>query len=223
MTDALEPNVGRDLRLMHSLISRALRVSIDECRRGDDWGKRVGAAGEGFLAYVRTLGSVIEGHFALEDDVAVPLLAPRVPDAPLDELRQQHEQMRLLLIDLRRALDAIGKEDDMGAAKARLSRPLALLEGMWGPHIRLEEDSFSVERLAAAVPPEDHAALSAAFYEHSWKRVDPEYLALPFMLFNLSAAARTVFAARLPRIILEELVPGRWKDRWQPMKPFLLD
>jgi hypothetical protein len=223
MPEALEPNIGRDLRLMHSLISRALRVSIDECRRGDDRGKRVGAPGLGFVSYVRTLVAVLEGHFAAEEELLWPHFAPVLPDAPFLELHGQHDQMRALLAGLRGIADTVSNDGDMGEVKTRLFRPLALLEGTWGPHIQPEEEYLSIERVAGLESPDTQARLSAALYQFMWKRVDPEYLALPFMLFNLSPAARLVFSSRLPAIITEDLVPVRWKEHWQPMKPFLLE
>jgi hypothetical protein len=43
------------------------------------------------------------------------------------------------------------------------------------------------------------------------------------MLFNLSPQDRAAFAQAMPPVVTEQLVPVAWRDKWAPMKPFLLD
>lgn len=57
------------------------------------------------------------------------------------------------------------------------------------------------------------------FQEHT----GPEYLVVPFVLYNLTTEDRAITAQGLPAIVTEQLVPIEWKDKWAPMQPFLLE
>jgi hypothetical protein len=48
-------------------------------------------------------------------------------------------------------------------------------------------------------------------------------LVVPFLLYNLPPEERAVFSQGMPPIVIQELVPVAWKEKWSPMKPFLLD
>jgi hypothetical protein len=50
----------------------------------------------------------------------------------------------------------------------------------------------------------------------------PDYLVVPFTLYNLPPLERTFMARALPPSVVQELVPGPGKEKWQPMAPFLL-
>ena len=58
--------------------------------------------------------------------------------------------------------------------------------------------------------------------EHSQRHATPDYLVVPFMLYTLPPQERPIFARNLPPIVTEQLVPVGWRDKWEPMKPFLL-
>ena len=42
------------------------------------------------------------------------------------------------------------------------------------------------------------------------------------MLYNLSGEERAAMWAAMGPVVTEQLVPVAWKDKWAPMKPFLL-
>jgi hypothetical protein len=58
--------------------------------------------------------------------------------------------------------------------------------------------------------------------EHSQKHSGPDYHVVPFLLFNLTPEERVTFEAEMPRIVMEQLLPVVWKEKWAPMMPFLL-
>ncbi|MGO9387487.1 MAG: hypothetical protein ACLPWD_05485 [Methanobacterium sp.] len=60
--------------------------------------------------------------------------------------------------------------------------------------------------------------VSEYFQEHT----SPPYLIAPFALYNLSPEDRKLQAKGLPEIVTKKLIPIDWKDKWTPMKPFLL-
>jgi hypothetical protein len=46
---------------------------------------------------------------------------------------------------------------------------------------------------------------------------------VPFLLYNLPPEERAIFSQGMPPVVTQELVPVVWKEKWSPMKPFLLD
>jgi hypothetical protein len=73
------------------------------------------------------------------------------------------------------------------------------------------------------IKPEDHVATIERAGQHTQQNTGPDYLVLPFILYNMPPEARELFAKGLPPILTERLVPVDWKDQWAPMKPFLLE
>ncbi len=55
------------------------------------------------------------------------------------------------------------------------------------------------------------------------KNSGPEYLVIPFVLYNLTGQDRTMIEQVMPPLVTQQLVPGAWKEKWAPMKPFLFD
>jgi len=45
---------------------------------------------------------------------------------------------------------------------------------------------------------------------------------MPFALYNLPADERAALTRNMPPKVIEELMPGPWRERWAPMQPFLL-
>ena len=70
--------------------------------------------------------------------------------------------------------------------------------------------------------PEEHTRLSGLFAEHGRKHMSPDYLIVPFLLYNLPPEERAIFARTMPLILTRLLVPLVWKKKWAPMLPFLL-
>ena len=44
----------------------------------------------------------------------------------------------------------------------------------------------------------------------------------PFLLFNVTPDDRALLTQAIPPIVVQQLVPITWKDKWVSMKPFLL-
>ena len=49
------------------------------------------------------------------------------------------------------------------------------------------------------------------------------YLTLPFILYNLPVQQKSAMAEGMPAEVVEQLVPIVWREKWEPMKPFLLE
>ena len=79
-----------------------------------------------------------------------------------------------------------------------------------------------VDRLGVLIDREEHIRLSGLFVEHGRKHMGPDYLVVPFLLYNLPPEERAILARMMPPIVTQQLVPMVWKAQWAPMLPFLL-
>lgn len=47
----------------------------------------------------------------------------------------------------------------------------------------------------------------------------PDFLGIPFVLFKLPSELREIMSKGMPPVIVQQLVPIDWKDKWGSMKP----
>ena len=104
-----------------------------------------------------------------------------------------------------------------------LNQALSQIRDLWQPHIRIEEKYLSPQNLGPMLPVEEHARLAEMFAKHSQEHSGPDFLVVPFLLYNLPPEPRAMMAAAMPSVVTQQLVPGAWYEKWAPMKPFLLD
>jgi hypothetical protein len=216
------PNPAEDLIRIHKVITRGIKVGITH---GTDYIKNGFPQSKlllGYTTYTLSLGSVLRAHHLGEDQVAFPALRIKLPSAPYDLLTANHREMESLLVIIRQAIDAVSgdlSEDGMRVLVENLSK----LWAIWKKHIFWEELHFSKDAVNVVMDLEEQGRLSEAMNKHSQEHSEPPYWVVPFILFNLKLEDRVSMAATFPPMILEELVPKVWKERWEPMKPFLLD
>ena len=213
MTD-MNPLVGGLLNI-HKIISRGLIVSIRKC---DEYLGKQGIPPEeavGFSIYVTTLKWVTHSHHLSEDEIAFPYFKEYL-EAPYDRLRDDHNTMASILEELDQSLLEIPSS---GVWKLR--EVLGEFEKSWAPHIRIEEENFTAERLGKVVGLKEQINLAKKFARHGSKNSGPGPHALPFMIYNLEGKDRESFIKPLPWIVKKVLVPIIWKGQWKPMSPFL--
>ncbi len=222
MSESNLPNVGVELLRIHSIITRALRVAIEQSQSFADRGCPSAAIWEGFTSYVQSLVSVLDAHHKVEDQLAFPYFQDKFPDAPYDLLTNQHQSIVPVLDQLRATIEEMAAHTQEGRLLKELSLLLKRIDEFWHPHIQIEEGHFAVGRLGAAIPPDEQIRLIKLFMEHSQQHAKPDFLVVPFLLYNLSPEQRSAFAKGMPPIVTKQLVPVVWKEKWEPMKPFLL-
>lgn len=223
MTNPELPNVAADLVRIHGVITRGLQVALEGSKTLYRAGYPDDSTRDGYVDYVRTLVSVTHGHHLTEDDVAFPYFRELLPGAPWDALTEQHGEMQALLDQIEAAVDALLADlEDRGGLLALLAALVRLSE-LWRPHIQTEEAHLSVAKGAELVSLDEHIRLAQLFGQHSQEHAGPDYLVVPFMLYNMPPEDRAVMAGNMPPIVTQQLVPVVWKDKWAPMKPFLLD
>ena len=126
---------------VHKIISRGLSISIRKC---DEYlGKQGIPPGEakGFSLYVTTLKWVTHSHHLSEDEIVFPYFKAHI-EAPYDRLKDDHQNISHVLV----ALDQCLVEISSGGV-TRLREVLGEFEKIWVPHIRIEEEKFTAEKL----------------------------------------------------------------------------
>jgi hypothetical protein len=172
---------------------------------------------------VQTFVNVVHEHHNVEDEVAFPFYKVRMPDVPFDEFARAHNAIEKVLEDMHTPIDSLAAGTEVPMAAKRLHELLKQLAELWHPHIRSEETSISQERVDAVARVEELVSLSAEIAKYNQEHTQTLELAIPFLLYNLEPGDRAIFLQSIPKFLIDDLVPGEWKEKWEPMKPFLLD
>lgn len=223
MSESNQPNVAADFIRIHSVVTRGLKVSIERCQDFAQNGFPDAVTRQGFVDYVQSLVSVLHAHHLMEDEQAFPYLRDLLPDAPFDLLSEQHQHMLPILDEIKAASEAVSAEEPQSQSLNDMSRALTKVAELWHPHIQIEEEHFTVEKGAELISVDEHIRLAQSFAKFSQEHAEPNYLVVPFILYNLSPEDRAIMAGAMPPMVTQELVPKVWKEQWAPMQPFLLE
>jgi hemerythrin-like domain-containing protein len=223
MSESSKPNIGTLMVRIHMAITRGLEVSSERGAAFVHEGYPNAATHEGFVTYVRTLVWVLNAHHLSEDHVAFPYLRSKLPDAPYDELLAEHREMDETLEELEATLETVAAQTQAGDSLDHLNRTVATLAKQWHPHINKELlYLYDVEKTEAVMDLDEQIRLSKEVAEYSQQQADPAFM-IPFLLYNLSADERANMAKAMPPVVIQEMVPVVWKEKWAPMEPFLLE
>ncbi len=213
--------LGEGLIRIHRIITRGIDVARD-CSRTHATGEQEDTSvAAGFADYLQALTAVVHAHHTAEDEIAYPSFRDSFPDAPWDVLAQEHRAVAVILADLDTQAVRI-REGAAIEAWAPAAGKLDELAVLWGPHYHREEAHFTLPALAAAMALEQRAAMVAQIAAHNQQHAKPDYLVVPFLLYNLDGEDRRAMAALFPPVVTEQLVPVAWQQKWSSMKPFLL-
>jgi len=214
--------LASDLLMIHHAITRGIRVSLNRARGYVSTGFPDEETRRGFLDFVKCTVVVTVAHHDTEDELVFPEFRRRLPEAPYDALDEQHEELLPLLDAVGAGIETARKGAPRGEWLPALTESLEALNKRWRSHIDLEEQHFSEETIGGVFSQAEQEQLSRKATEHSQKLAQPGPLILPFVLYNLEPEERAKFAAKLPPMVTQQLVPGDWAATWAPMKPLLL-
>ena len=214
-------NIAVSFLNIHSIITRALRVSIESVQGFSQRGFQDEGRREGFFNYIRALASVLNAHHLTEDEIAFPYFRDKLPEAPFDLLSATHQEIVHIVDEIKLAAEKCEKNDQVETELRNLEIALTRLNGMWHPHIQIETEQF-IKKADALIPVEEQLRLLKLIGEHGQKHAVPPYLTVPFMLYNLPVEDRKVFSQGMPAEVIQNLVPVVWKEKWESMTPFLL-
>ena len=204
------------LLMIHRIITRGLSTSIRKC---DEYIGKQGISPEelkGFSMYVSALRRVTNAHHLTEDEIAYPYFKDNIK-APYDRLTDDHHTIAYILVEIEKCLPGISS-----GGLDKLREVLYKFEKQWGPHIRIEEDNFTVEKVQVIAGQKEQKELADKIGKHSSKNSGPAPLTVPFLIYNLEEKDRETFMMNFPWIVKKVIVPVIWKNQWKPMSPFLL-
>jgi hemerythrin-like domain-containing protein len=222
MAGAIKKGIGWDLLRVHKVITRSLDVIIVQGQEFAEAGFPDAITQAGFTDYVRCFASLMHAHHTSEEELAFPYFRVKLPDEPYDDMLSDHSKIAWLVYDIRSVVgDPGGAAIDPGKLK-NLESVVTDVRQIWRQHIPKEEKSFSPEHLDQVMSTDEQITMGRLFGEHSAKHTSPDYLVMAFFLMNLEGEDREAMAENLPALVTEQLVPVVWKDKWGPMRPFLL-
>jgi hemerythrin-like domain-containing protein len=223
MSGTNEPSLANSLITIHKVITRAIEVTKDRSQSFVQHGLSDVSLRSGFVSYLRAFVSVTHAHHLTEDEVFFPYFREKIPEAPFDLLTAQHREVARLLDEIGAATDAAESGSQSVEPFSSISRVATGLGEIWYPHIAKEESLLSPAGIDAIVARDEQLGLIKLATEHSMKHAGPDYLVVPFMLYNLSPEDRATMSQGMPPVVTQQLVPVAWKEKWAPMSPFLLD
>jgi len=222
MADVNSPNVALSLFTIHKVVTRSMEVSIGKAQEFLQDNLTDDLLRLGYVNYIKTFVSVLESHHLTETNLAFPYFRDLVPEMPYDFLNLQHDIMRMYLGEIMKAVGQVENLAGVTSGLTALLLPLNALNAMWHPHIQIEENHLSAEKIAAMLDREEHLRLITLYGQFSQEHFGPPQLAVPFVLFNLPTQARKIMTDGMPDELVNQLVPVAWKPQWQSMIPFLL-
>jgi hypothetical protein len=201
---------------IHKVITRGLTTSLSNC---DEYLSKQGITQgetEGFSLYLKTLMSILHAHHLSEDEIAFPYFKTKIK-APFDQLEDDHRTMAQLLINLEKCLLDLSQD-----GIHNLSDVLTTLNKIWGPHIKIEEENFTGEKLLAVAGFKEQLEITKSLTAHGMKNSSPGPLTVPFLFYNLEGSDREAFMMNFPWIVKKVLVPFVWRGKWKPMSKFFI-
>ena len=211
------------MTLIHHSISRGLNVSSERSTAFVQAVYPDAAIREGFVTYGRTLIWIINAHHTAEDHVVFPYMRTRLPDAPFDELSANHLVIADFLKELQMNVEEVATQTQPGEALNALKNTVTKISELWYPHIVKEQlYIYDPKKVDVVMDTDEQIRLGSETAEYSLQQADRGFL-IPFILYNLPPEERAYIAQTMPPVVIQELLPGAWKEKWLPMKPFFLD
>jgi hemerythrin-like domain-containing protein len=201
---------------IHKIISRGLNISIRKC---DEYLGMQGippAEAKGYSMYLTSLKWMTHAHHLSEDEIVFPYFKEQI-EAPYSRLKDDHKTITHILD----VLDQCILEISSGGV-GKLREVLGEFEKLWVPHIGIEEQNFTAEKVKTIMDLKEQENFAEKLSKHGRQNSGPGPLVLPFMIYNLEGNDREAFVLHFPWIVKKVLVPVLWKGQWKPMIPFLL-
>jgi len=223
MPETHQSSFTASLIRIHSVFTRALVVILEYGQSFAGQGFPDVQTQLGFVSYVQSFVSLLHAHHTTEDELVFPYFREKMPDRNFDSLTEQHRWIIPFLDKIKVATEKVSTDFQARDSLDVLTRATSKIHEIWSPHTKTEESYFSSERVNALVNIEEQMRLNQLVAEFIQKHSGPDYLVVPFTLYNLSPQDRELMSQGMPPIVTQQLVPIDWKEKWEPMLPFLLD
>ena len=204
------------LVMIHKIITRSLNVALQKCNEYISLKGIPAHEARGYSMYLANLKQVTHSHHSSEDEIAFPYFREHI-EAPYEQLKDDHNSLAVVLARLDPFLKEVSFND-----LTSLKEVLTEFEKLWFPHIRIEEENFTPDRVNSKSAISDQVRMVKELSDHGHKNSGPGPLVLPFFFYNLEGTDREIFMTPFPWILKKFLVPVVWKGQWKHMAPFLL-
>ena len=97
MSEQEKPDAAAEIRRIHAMITQALDESLEQSEHFAQAGFPDAETRQVLVGYVGCFGGMLHAHHVSEDEFVFPYLWDQMPDAPLDTLIAQHQEMEPLL------------------------------------------------------------------------------------------------------------------------------
>jgi hemerythrin-like domain-containing protein len=218
-----QPNIGEIVILHHKIITRGLKVSLKNVNEFILEESLDGSKQEGFLKYVQSFSSLLEGHHLVENEKIFPYFKDKLPEVPYERLIAEHEVLKAALEEINRDIASLRSETDELMSLNLIKSGLDKIDQIWHPHIKIEESQLYQQVGSLGINLEEMKRIGNDAAQFFQEHTGPAYLIAPFALYNLSPEDRAIVAQGFPEMVTKQLIPIDWKDKWAPMKPYLLN
>ncbi|MFT4623803.1 MAG: hypothetical protein ACI8PZ_002459 [Myxococcota bacterium] len=155
---------------------------------------------------VRAAVTVLRGHHAYEEEVLLPELRSRGASGPWDRVSDEHATVAA-------HLDALVSGDPL----PHLDALCALLP----EHFAIEDEALTEEFWRGLFTEDEARAFGQRVSRHNRDSLKPSAKLLPLLLYNLAPDERGRFTDRMPRFLIEGLVPVAFRPAWRGLRPFM--
>ena len=222
MSNANQPNIGEDYIRFHKVMTRGLAVSLQNINDYLNIGAIEELNREGFIKYVQSFSSVLHGHHQAEDEEIFPYFKDRLPEVPYERLISEHEIFNDGLQEINTGIDHLMSENEELDSLKLLKSGFDKIDHIWHPHIKIENTQLYERIRSLNINLEEMIRLQKDDKKFFQEHTGPAYLVMPFVLYNLSPEDRAILTQGSPEVVTKQLLSIDWKDKWTPMRPFLL-
>lgn len=206
MSSPYDPLVGH-LVAVH----RALEALFGRCQHLVDAGD---LPGEALVAGLHDAARLLRAHHVFEDTMLLPKLRTIGAEGPWSEVAEEHAAMDAALAVLERATPATDR--------AQLREAVVPLADALPDHFAKEEDHLTEANWRVWMPDEDGVrAFGKAIARVNREALEPSARLLPLLVYNMDEATRARFTDRMPRFVVDGLVPYAFRPAWRSRRPFM--
>lgn len=112
MSSENRPNIGEDYIRFHKVMTRGLVMFLQNVNEFLKIGAFETSKCEGFLKYVQSFSSILNGHHLVENEKIFPYFMDKLPEVPYERLISEHNTFKSRLHEINTELDNLWSGND---------------------------------------------------------------------------------------------------------------
>lgn len=182
MSNENPPNIGEDYIRFHKVMTRGLAVSLQNIDEFLNRGALETQNREGFLKYVQSFSSVLDGHHLVEDEKVFPYFMDKLPEVPYERLISEHHIFKSGLQEINTGLGNLRAENDELKSLKLLKSGLGKIDQIWHSHIQIEDTQLYGRVGSLKIDSEEMIRIQKEYLEFFQEHTGPEYLVGPCII-----------------------------------------